>query len=142
MPAHIYFRTGDYDASVTANEAAIRADKIYLRERNPKGIYPTMYVSHNIQFLWASYMMEGNSRGAFKAARELDDAVSLDAVRQMPPMEAMSLTRYFTEARFGKWEAILKREGAARGSELHPCDLAFRARPRVRGEESSRRCAC
>jgi tetratricopeptide (TPR) repeat protein len=108
MPAHIYFRTGDYDASVTANEAAIKADKVYLRERNPKGIYPTMYVPHNIQFLWASYMMEGNSRGAFKGARELDDTVPLDAVRQMPPMEAMSPTRYFTEARFGKWDAILK----------------------------------
>ncbi len=118
MPAHIYFRTGDYDASATANEAAIKADKIYLRERNPKGIYPTMYVSHNIQFLWASYMMEGNSRGAFKAARELDDAVSLDAVRQMPPMEAMSPTRYFTEARFGKWEAILKEKAP-------PADLKY-----------------
>jgi tetratricopeptide (TPR) repeat protein len=118
MPAHIYFRTGDYDASVTANEAAIKADKVYLRERNPKGIYPTMYVSHNIQFLWASYMMEGNSRGAFKAARELDGAVSLDAVRQMPPMEAMSPTRYFTEARFGKWDAILK-------EKTPPADLKY-----------------
>jgi len=118
MPAHIYFRTGDYDASATANEAAIKADKVYLRERNPKGIYPTMYVSHNIQFLWAAYMMEGNSRGAFKAARELDDTVPLDAVRQMPPMEAMSPTRYFTEARFGKWDAILKEKAP-------PADLKY-----------------
>jgi tetratricopeptide (TPR) repeat protein len=118
MPAHIYFRTGDYDASATANEAAIKADKVYLRERNPKGIYPTMYVPHNIQFLWASYMMEGNSRGAFKAARELDDTVPLDAVRQMPPMEAMSPTRYFTEARFGKWDAILKEKAP-------PADLKY-----------------
>ena len=118
MPAHIYFRTGDYDASATANEAAIKADKVYLRERNPKGIYPTMYVPHNIQFLWASYMMEGNSRGAFKAARGLDDTVSLDAVRQMPPMEAVSPTRYFTEARFGKWDAILKEKAP-------PADLKY-----------------
>jgi len=118
MPAHIYFRTGDYDASATANEAAIKADKVYLRERNPKGIYPTMYVPHNIQFLWASYMMEGNSRGAFKASRELDDSVPLDAVRQMPPMEAVSPTRYFTEARFGKWDAILKEKAP-------PADLKY-----------------
>jgi tetratricopeptide (TPR) repeat protein len=118
MPAHIYFRTGDYDASATANEAAIKADKVYLRERNPKGIYPTMYVSHNIQFLWAAYMMEGNSRGGFKAARELDDTVPLDAVRQMPAMEVMSPTRYFTEARFGKWDAILKEKAP-------PADLKY-----------------
>ena len=118
MPAHIYFRTGDYDASATANEAAIKADKVYLRERNPKGIYRMMYVPHNIQFLWASYMMEGNSRGAFKAARELDDSVTLDAIRHMPPMEVISPTGYFTEARFGKWDAILKEKAP-------PADLKY-----------------
>src|SRR3984957_15620165 len=118
MPAHIYFRTGDYDASAAANEAAIKADKVYLRERNPKGIYPMMYVPHNIQFLWASYMMEGNSRGAFRTARELDKAVALDSIRQMPPMEVMSPTRYFTEARFGKWDAILKEKAP-------PADLKY-----------------
>jgi tetratricopeptide (TPR) repeat protein len=118
MPSHIYFRVGDYDASVVANTSAIKADKIYLRERNPKGVYPMMYVTHNIQFLWISYMMEGNSRGAFKASRELDDAVPLDMVRQMPMAEVMSPTRYFTEARFGKWDAILKEPAP-------PADLTF-----------------
>jgi tetratricopeptide (TPR) repeat protein len=118
MPSHIYFRTGDYDAAAGANEAAIKADKVYLRERNPKGIYPVMYVSHNIQFLWAAYMMEGNSRGAFKVARELDDAVPLETVRQMPMAEGITPSRYFTEARFGKWDAILKEHAP-------PADLTF-----------------
>jgi tetratricopeptide (TPR) repeat protein len=118
MPSHIYFRTGDYHASATANASAIKADKVYLRERNPKGFYLMMYVPHNIQFLWASYMMEGNSRGAFQAARALDDAVPLDVVRQMPPAEVMTPTRYFTEARFGKWDAILKEQAP-------PADLTF-----------------
>ena len=118
MPSHIYFRVGDYDASVAANEAAIKADKVYLRERNPTGIYPMMYVPHNIQFLWASYMMEGNGRGAFKASRELNDAVPLDMVRRMPMAEGMLPTRYFTEARFGKWDALLK-------EPTPPADLTF-----------------
>src|ERR1700691_2970635 len=118
MPSHIYFRVGDYDASATANLAAIKVDKVYLRERNPKGVYPMMYVPHNIQFLWASYMMEGDSRGAFRASRELDDAVPIDMVRQMPPMEAVTPTRYFTEARFGKWDAILKEPAP-------PADMTF-----------------
>ena len=118
MPSHIYFRVGDYDASATANLAAMKADKIYLRERNPKGLYPIMYVSHNIQFLWASYMMEGNSRGAFKASRELDDAVPLEMVRQMPMAEGMTPTRYFTEVRFSKWDALLKEPAP-------PKDLSF-----------------
>jgi tetratricopeptide (TPR) repeat protein len=118
MPSHIYFRVGDYDASATANLAAIKVDKIYLRERNPKGVYPMMYVPHNIAFLWASYMMEGDSRGAFQASRELDDAVPLDMVRQMPAMEAVTPSRYFTEARFGKWDAILKEPAP-------PADMTF-----------------
>jgi tetratricopeptide (TPR) repeat protein len=118
MPSHIYFRTGDYDASAEANEAAIKADKVYLRERNPKGIYPMMYVPHNIQFLWASYMMEGNSRGAFRAARELEIAAPLAMVRQMPMAEFMSPVRYLTEARFSEWDAILKEPPP-------PADLTF-----------------
>jgi len=118
MPAHIYFRTGDYDAAAAANVSAIKADKIYLRERNPKGIYPVMYASHNIQFLWAANMMEGNSRGAFKVARELDAAVPLETVRQMPMAEGITPSRYFTEARFGKWDAILKEHAP-------PADLSY-----------------
>ncbi len=118
MPSHIYFRTGYYHAAAVANEAAIKADKVYLRERDPKGIYPMMYVPHNIQFLWASYMMEGDSRGAFKASRELDDAVPFEMVRRMPMAEGMSPTRYFTEARFGKWDALLKEHAP-------PADLTF-----------------
>src|SRR5580704_970707 len=108
MPSHIYFRIGDYDASVNANLAAIKADKVYLRERNPKGMFTMNYVAHNDAFLWASYMMEGNSRGAFKASRALDDALPLDLVRQMPMAEGASPSRYFTYARFGKWDEILK----------------------------------
>jgi len=118
MPSHIYYRVGNYDASASANSAAIKADKVYLRERNPKGAYVMMYVTHNIQFLWASYMMEGNSREAFKASRELDDTVSLAMVRQMPMAEFMSPTRYYTEARFGKWDAILKEPAP-------PTDMTF-----------------
>jgi tetratricopeptide (TPR) repeat protein len=118
MPSHIYFRTGDYDASAAANEAAIKVDKVYLRERNPKGVYLMMYVPHNIQFLWASFMMEGNSRGAFRASRALDSAVPIDMVRQMPAMEVMAPTRYFTEARFSNWDAILKEPAP-------PSDLTF-----------------
>lgn len=106
MPSHIYFRVGNYDASADANLRAIKADRLYIRARNPTGMYLMMYYPHNIQFLWASYMMEGNSKGAQKASRELEAAVPVAFVRQMPMAEAPS--RYFTEARFSRWDAILK----------------------------------
>jgi tetratricopeptide (TPR) repeat protein len=106
MPSHIYFRVGNYDGAADANLSAIKADRLYLRARHPTGMYPMMYYPHNIQFLWASYMMEGNSKGAAKVSRELEAAVPVAFVRQMPMAEIPS--RYFTEARFGRWDAILK----------------------------------
>ncbi len=112
MPAHIYIRTGDYEKSADSNLKAIKVDRVYIRERNPKGVYPLMYYPHNIQFLWASRMMEGDSRGAAKASHDLDAVAwspeSLAMIRQMPMGEFTMPTRYFTQARFGKWNEILK----------------------------------
>ncbi|MDO8433684.1 MAG: hypothetical protein Q7S58_14865 [Candidatus Binatus sp.] len=112
MPSHIYIRTGDYQNSAMANERAIKADRVYIRERNPKGVYPLMYYPHNIQFLWASCMMQGNSKCAFKASHDLDvvsySPESLQMIHSMPMGEFTLPSRYFTEARFGKWDAILK----------------------------------
>jgi tetratricopeptide (TPR) repeat protein len=105
-------RVGDYQKSADANESAIKADRIYIRERNPKGIYPLMYFPHNLQFAWASYMMEGDSKDSAKASRQLDAVAmspeSLAMLRQMPMGESELPTRYFTEARFGQWTKILK----------------------------------
>src|SRR6266478_4235031 len=116
MPSHIYFRTGDYDASADANSRAIKQDRLYIRARNPTGAYPMMYYPHNILFLWASYMMEGNSKGAAKASDEIEAAIPVATVRQMPMAESPS--RYFTEARFGRWDAILKEPAP-------PADLTY-----------------
>ena len=112
MPSHIYIRTGDYQQSAASNESAIKADRIYIRERNPKGFYLLMYYPHNIQFAWASYMMQGNSKSAAKLSRELDAVAmspeSIAMVRQMPMGEFIMPSRYFTELRFGQWSKILK----------------------------------
>ena len=141
MPSHIYFRIGDYDASVNANLAAIKADKVYLRERNPKGMFTMNYVAHNEAFLWASYMMEGNSRGAFKASRA---ARRRAAARAGPPdadggrRVALAIFHRGSLRQVGRDS---QRACAAGGPDLHDRNLALRARPRVRGEESSSRCA-
>ncbi len=112
MPAHIYIRTGNYEDAAAANLSAIKADKAYFHARDPKGIYPMMYYPHNIQFLWAAYMMEGDSKDATKASRQLDAVAmspeSLAMIRQMPMGEFTLPTRYFTQARFSEWNAILK----------------------------------
>ena len=107
MPSHIYIRTGmNYDAD-TANEAAIRADQTFLAKSHETGMYPMMYATHNVQFLWYAEMMEGRGRDALKTARELKDMVPLEVVKAMPMAEVFWPAPYWAMARFSEWDQIL-----------------------------------
>ena len=108
MPSHIYIRTGRFHDSVLANENAINADETFLAASHETGMYPLMYLTHNIQFLCYSEMAEGSGRQALETARALEARVPLDAVRTMPMMEFLVPVPYFVEARFEMWDAILK----------------------------------
>jgi len=107
MPSHIYIRTGRYGAGAKSNEAAIVADRKYLESQKPSGVYPLMYANHNIHFLWACRLAEGNKKASMAAAQQLVASVPEDAVRQMPMAEFMVPTVLFTQARFGMWDEIL-----------------------------------
>jgi tetratricopeptide (TPR) repeat protein len=108
MPAHVYIRLGRYHDSANANLSAIKADRAYIAARHPSGVYPMMYYPHNIHFLWASYLMEGNRKDATKAARELVAAVPISEVKAMPEAEFVLPVRYFGQVRFEQWDAALK----------------------------------
>ena len=51
MPAHVYIRTGDYEAAVKTNEEAAAVDRAYIKASGAQGIYPMMYYSHNLHFI-------------------------------------------------------------------------------------------
>src|SRR5215471_11390258 len=40
MPAHVYIRTGDYEAAVKTNEQAASVDRAYINATGVQGIYP------------------------------------------------------------------------------------------------------
>src|SRR5882672_5270358 len=42
MPAHVYIRTGDYDAAVKTNQKAAEVDRMYIKSTGAQGIYPMM----------------------------------------------------------------------------------------------------
>ena len=107
MPAHIYERTGRYAEGVAANERAIKVDEAYIAARNPQGVYPIMYYSHNIHFLWAGLCDVGKSAEALERARQVVARATPDMVAMMPMMEFVPPTTYYTYARFGMWEAML-----------------------------------
>jgi len=67
-----------------------------------------MYYPHNIHFLWSAASMQGRSRDAIGAARDVGGAVQPEMLRAMPTLEYFAPTLVFGLARFGRWEDVLK----------------------------------
>ena len=107
MPAHIYIRTGDYDAAVKTNEKAAEVDRAYIRATGAQGIYPMMYYSHNLHFI----AMCGAMNGSYAEARRNADLLVANVgphVKDMPPLEGFMTIPIAVEIRFHHWAEILK----------------------------------
>ena len=106
MPAHVYIRTGDYEAAVKTNEQAVLADEAYLKASGAQGIYPMMYYSHNLHFIAMCASMNGDYAKAKKNAELLAAHVG-PSVKEMPPLEGFMTIPIAVEIRFHKWDAML-----------------------------------
>ena len=107
MPAHIYIRTGDYEAAVETNEKAAEIDRAYIKQTGAQGIYPIMYYSHNLHFVAACGAMNGRYAEARKSADLLIANVA-PHVKDMPPLEGFMTIPMAVEIRFHHWNEILK----------------------------------
>jgi tetratricopeptide (TPR) repeat protein len=107
MPAHIYQRTGNYEGAAAANEAAAKADRVFMARNGDGGIYPMMYYSHNLQFGAAAHVMTGRYAEAMKMAAELAKNVA-PMLEQMPPVEIALAYPAQLDLRFGRWDALAK----------------------------------
>jgi tetratricopeptide (TPR) repeat protein len=107
MPAHVYIRTGDYEAAVKTNEKAAEVDRAYIKASGAQGIYPMMYYSHNLHFIAMCSAMNGNYPEAKKNAELLALNVG-PAVKMMPPLEGFMTIPVAVEVRFHHWNEILK----------------------------------
>jgi len=104
MPSHIYLRVGRYDDAVQSNLAAVFADESYIATCRAEGIYPAAYYPHNIHFIWAAAMMQGNRAASLDAAHKVASKVTPDSADAfqfflIPPLLGM--------VRFGQWQEIL-----------------------------------
>jgi len=107
MPAHIYIRTGDYEAAVKTNEKAAEVDRAYIKATGEQGIYPMMYYSHNLHFV----AMCGAMNGRYSEARKNADLLAANVgpnVKGMPPLEGFMTIPMAVEIRFHHWNEILK----------------------------------
>jgi tetratricopeptide (TPR) repeat protein len=107
MPAHIYIRTGDYEAAVKTNQRAAGADRAYLSASSAQGIYPMMYYSHNLHFIAMAAAMNGNYLESKRGAQMLAANVG-PHVKEMPGLGGFMTVPLAVEARFHKWNEILK----------------------------------
>ncbi len=106
MPAHVYIRTGDYEAAVKTNEEAAAVDRAYIKASGAQGIYPMMYYSHNLHFIAMCASMNGNYAEAEKNAGLLVANVG-PHVKDMPPLEGFMTMPMAVDVRFHKWNEIL-----------------------------------
>jgi tetratricopeptide (TPR) repeat protein len=107
MPAHIYIRTGDYEAAVKTNQQAAEVDRAYLKTTGEQGIYPMMYYSHNLHFV----AMCGAMIGRYAEARKNADLLAANVaphLKEMPPLEGFMTVPMAVEVRFHHWNEILK----------------------------------
>jgi tetratricopeptide (TPR) repeat protein len=106
MPAHVYIRTGDFEAGIATNQKAAAADRAYIEASGAQGIYPAMYYSHNLHFIAACASMDGDYAQARKAADMLAAHVG-PMVKMMPPLEGFMTVPIAVDIRFHQWERIL-----------------------------------
>jgi len=108
MPTHIDIWLGDYESVVDTNLEAIDADIQFLEQEGPYNFY-TLYRIHNYHFVVYGAMFDGQSELALKTARELNEQVPEDMLRQQTDfLDAFMPTAIHVLVRFGRWEDILK----------------------------------
>ncbi|MCC5663435.1 hypothetical protein LC653_05680 [Nostoc sp. CHAB 5784] len=107
MPSHIYFRVGDYEGAMQANEQAIAQDDIYIKKYQVQGTYSMMYYNHNIHFFMVASSMAGRYKDALQAAETLvANATAIDPYA--PMLEGFLGSKMLIQTRFSDWDAILK----------------------------------
>ncbi len=106
MPAHVYVRTGDYEAAVKTNEEAAAVDRAYIQRTGAQGVYPMMYYSHNLHFIAMCAAMTGDYKTSYKAAEMLAAHVA-PSIKEMPALQGFATIPMAVNVRFHKWDAIL-----------------------------------
>ena len=107
MPAHIYIRTGDYEAALKTNQKAALADQAYIKGGAAPGIYSMMYYSHNLHFIAMAAAMNGNYLESRRGAQLLAANVG-PHVKEMPALGGFMTVPMAVEVRFHKWNEILR----------------------------------
>ncbi len=107
MPAHIYYRVGQYRRSLETNKRAVQIDEDYFAVSPSDPLYRSAYYPHNIHFVMVSAQMGGDGKTAIDAAKKLDAAVSADLAAQFQILEPVKAAPFTTQLEFADTESVL-----------------------------------
>jgi tetratricopeptide (TPR) repeat protein len=107
MPAHIYYRVGQYRRSLDTNKRAVAVDERYFAGSPSDPLYKSAYYPHNIHFVMVSSQMGGDGATAIEAASKLDAAIPVELVKQFAIMEPVKAAPFTTQLTFASPEAVL-----------------------------------
>jgi tetratricopeptide (TPR) repeat protein len=107
MPAHIYFRVGNYSRAVELNIDAARVDEEYLAASNNQGLYRMMYYPHNVDFISYGSLMGGRSNLAIQTALKMAYKGSLMMNTNSGFGQYLTIEPMLASVRYGKWTDIL-----------------------------------
>jgi len=107
MPAHIYYRVGQYRRSLDTNKLAVAIDEKYFGKSPSDPLYRSAYYPHNIHFVMVSSQMGGDGATAIDAARKLDAAVPAELAKQFQIMEPVKAAPFTTQLHFADPDAVL-----------------------------------
>jgi tetratricopeptide (TPR) repeat protein len=107
MPAHIYYRVGQYRRSLDTNKLAVRVDEKYFAGSPSDPLYKSAYYPHNIHFVMVSAQMGGDGATAIDAAKKLDAAVPAELAKQFQIMEPVKAAPYTTQLTFADPDVVL-----------------------------------
>ena len=107
MPAHIYYRVGQYRRSLDTNKRAVKVDEQYFRISPSDPLYRSAYYPHNIHFVMVSAQMGGDGETAIAAAKKLDAAVPAELASQFQIMEPVKAAPFTTQLQFADPDTVL-----------------------------------
>jgi hypothetical protein len=107
MPAHIYYRVGQYRRSLDINKRAVAVDEQYFQGSPSDPLSKSAYYPHNIHFVMVSAQMGGDGATAVDAAKKLDASVPVELARQFQIMEPVKAAPYTTQITFADPDTVL-----------------------------------
>ncbi|MDN3918752.1 hypothetical protein [Roseateles violae] len=108
MPAHIYYRVGQYRESLEQNKRAVEVDEAYFKRSPSDPLYRSAYYPHNIHFVMVSALMGGDGATALPAADKLDAAIAPEIARQIAALQPIKAARFMAHARFSPAATVLQ----------------------------------